>query len=270
MIFYKSIPVVKIDKHTKISIVNDQKGTKMLIKERQNKLLEIIRERKYCTVNFLSQKLCVAPITIRRDLQAMEHAGLINRCFGGATIPDYENREVPFDVRNQSNFSVKEQLAKRAAKLIRAGDVVFLDASSTVSRITEHLTAEQDLTVITNSTLVAEKLKEKRIRCYLTGGLCIENSYTLVGSLAERSISEFYANICFFSAQAVDENGTISDQSELETALRKLMIKNSAKQYFLFDSSKYSKHMAFRLGSVGDLTGYLTDLDVDFSGSQDL
>ena len=234
----------------------------MIIRERRDRILEIVKERKYCTVNYLSQMLCVAPITIRRDLTEMEHAGLIHRCFGGATVPDYENREVPFAVRNQSNFSVKEQLAKKAAKLISTGDVIFLDASSTVSRMTEFLSPEQNITVITNSTLVAEKLKEKRIRCYLTGGLPVENSYALVGSLAERATSEFYANIFFFSAQAVDENGTISDQSELETALRKLMIKNSSRQYFLFDSSKYGKHMAFRLGSVRDITGYITDLDM--------
>ena len=170
----------------------------MIIKERRNRILEIVKERKYCTVNYLSQALCVAPITIRRDLTEMEHAGLITRCFGGATIPDYENREVPFDVRNQSNISVKEQLAQKAAKLIKNGDVVFLDASSTVSRMTEYLTPEQNLIVVTNSTLVIEKLKEKQIRCYLTGGAPVRNSYALLGSLAEQTISCFNANIPTF------------------------------------------------------------------------
>lgn len=237
----------------------------MIVKERRDRILDIVKERKYCTVNYLSQVLCVAPITIRRDLTEMEHSGLIHRCFGGATVPDYENREVPFEVRNQSNFSVKEQLAKKAARLIKTGDVVFLDASSTVSRMVEYLTPEQNLIVVTNSTLVAEKLKEKHIRCYLTGGAPVQNSYALVGSLAEQIISGFNANICFFSSQGIDENGTISDQSERETALRKLMIKNSKKQYFLFDSSKYGKHLAFRLGCIQDITGYITDASVEFA-----
>ena len=194
----------------------------------------------------------------------MERAGLIHRCFGGATVPDYENREVPFEVRNQSSSSVKEQLAKKAAKLIKTGDVVFLDASSTVSRITEYLSPEQNLIVVTNSTLVAEKLKEKQIRCYLTGGSPVQNSYALVGSLAEQTISGFNANICFFSSQGISKDGTISDQSERETALRKLMIRNSKIQYFLFDGSKYDKHLAFRLGPVQNITGFITDLTVEF------
>ncbi len=241
----------------------------MIKKERQNNILNIIRSRKYCTVIFLSKQLFVAPITIRRDLAEMEFAGLITRCYGGATIPEYENREVPFEVRDKSNSSVKDGLAKRAAKQINKGDVVFLDASSTVSRITEYLSPEQDLTVITNSTLVAEKLKEKHILCYLTGGRPVENSYALVGSIAEQTISCLYANICFFSAQGIDENGVIFDQSESESSLRRLMIKNSKKQLFLFDSSKYNKRFAFRICAVQDISDIVTDMpDVPFQNSR--
>lgn len=233
----------------------------MLKKERQNTILEIIKSRKYCTVNFLSKQLFVAPITIRRDLTEMESAGLITRCYSGATVPEYENREVPFEVRNKSNSSVKENLAKKAAKLIGAGDIVFLDASSTVNHITKYLSSEQNLTIITNSILVAEELKEKHIRCYLTGGMTVENSYALVGNITEQTLSGLYANVCFFSAQGIDENGIISDQSETESFLRRLMIKNSQKQYFLFDGSKYNKRFAFKICTTQDISGIITDLD---------
>lgn len=237
----------------------------MLKKERQTEILNIIKSRKYCTVNFLSKQLFVAPITIRRDLTEMESAGLIARCYGGATIPEHENREVPFEVRNKSNFLTKEKLAKEASSLIREGDVIFLDASSTVSHMTEYLIPEQNVTVITNSTLVADKLKQKHIRCYLTGGMPVENSHALVGSIAEQTLSDLYANICFFSAQGIDENGIISDQSEWESTLRKLMIRNSRKQYFLFDGSKYGKHFAFRICTAEEISGTITDLrDLSF------
>jgi len=237
----------------------------MIKKERQHSILDIIKERKYCTVHFLSKRLFVTPITIRRDLTEMEAAGLITRCYGGATIPEYENREVPFELRNRSNYSTKEKLAKKASALIQEGDVVFLDASSTVSHITEHLTPEQNVTVITNSTFIAEKLKEKHIRCYLTGGMPVENSHAMVGSIAERTLSEIYANICFFSAQGIDEKGNISDQSEWESSLRRLMIQNSQKQYFLFDGSKYNKRFAFKICSAKEISGIITDLhDISF------
>ena len=123
---------------------------------------------------------------------------------------------------------------------------------------------EQNLTIITNSVRILEKLRGQHIRCYLTGGSPVQNSYALVGSLAEQTISGFNANICFFSSQGISKDGTISDQSERETALRKLMIRNSKIQYFLFDGSKYDKHLAFRLGPVQNITGFITDLTVEF------
>lgn len=237
----------------------------MLKKERQNAILNIVNERKYCTVKLLSSQLFVAPITIRRDLLEMERKGFIIRCFGGATVPEYENREVPFDIRNKCNSLVKEKLAKSAIKLINNGDVVFLDASSTVSHIADLLSGEQNLTIITNSMLIANKLKDKQILCYLIGGRPVENSYALVGSIAEHVLSDLYANICFFSAQGIDENGIISDQSEDESSLRNLMIKNSKKQYFIFDKSKYGKRFAFKICSYENITDVLTDLtDVSF------
>lgn len=231
----------------------------MIKKERQNTILAMIRSRKYCTIKFLSEQLFVAAITIRRDLTEMEESGLITKCYGGATIPEHENREVPFEVRNKSHFAIKKNLAKKASRLIHDGDVVFLDASSTVSHITDYISPEQNVTIITNSTLVSEKLKGRHIRCYLTGGIAVENSHALVGSIAEDTLSDMYANVCFFSAQGIDKNGVISDQSEAESSLRRLMIKNSKKQFFLFDSSKYNKRFAFKICDTRDISDIITD-----------
>lgn len=231
----------------------------MLKKERQNTIMEILKERNFCTVRYLSDRLYAAPITIRRDLETLEKAGLVERCYGGVGLPSHENREVPFEVRNRSNFSAKEAIAKQAVSYVHNGDVVFMDASSTVSHMIEYLTPEQNLTVITNSILVAEKMQEKRIRVYLTGGMPVENSHALVGSIAEQTVTGIFANVCFFSAQGVDADGNVSDQSEAETALRRRMLANSQKQVFLFDSSKYEKRFAFRLCNLSEITAAVTD-----------
>lgn len=231
----------------------------MIKKERHEQILSIIRQRKYCTVNYLAQQLFVAPITIRRDLGEMENAGLISRCFGGATTPAHENREVPFEIRSRSNAPVKAELARRAAGLINDGDVVFLDASSTVSHVADYLEAERNVTVVTNSTLIAEKMKCKHIRCYLTGGMPVENSYALVGSIAQQTLSGLYANICFFSSQGISETGVICDHSEAETTVRQWMIRNAGKKYYLFDSSKLGKSFAFRICDAGQVDGIITD-----------
>lgn len=225
----------------------------MLKKERQNCIIEIIEDKKYCTVGYLSKKLFVAPITIRRDLGELELAGLITRCHGGAAVPQYENREVPFEVRDRKNYSEKAALAKKAARLINTGDVIFIDSSSTVGHIVDYISQEQNLTIITNSIRVASRLNEKHIKCYLTGGTPVETSNALVGSIAENTVSQFFANICFFSLQGISEDGIVSDYSELETTLRKLMIKNSQRAVYICDSTKIGKKFAFKICDSKDI-----------------
>ena len=226
----------------------------MFKKERQNKIIEIIEDKKYCSVEYLASKLFVAPITIRRDLSEMQKAGIISRVHGGATIPKHKNREVPFEVRDKENYYEKEILAQNAIKYINIGDVIFLDASSTVSHMVDYLKPELNVTVITNSILIASKLQNKQITCYVTGGRTVDNSYALLGEIAKSTISKMHANACFFSSQGIDHDGIVSDQSEAETELRRLMIANSDRQYLMADTSKYNKRFTFTVCDVENIT----------------
>ncbi len=231
----------------------------MIKKERQDRILQIINEKRFCSVRRLSEQLFVAPITVRRDLAEMETAGLVKRCHGGAAIIDHDNREVPFEMRDKENTSAKALIGKKAAKLINNGDTVFLDASTTVSHVVDYIDDTQELTIITNSIRILEKLKGRGIRCFLTGGALLENSHALVGRLAEDSISSLFADICFFSSQGITEDGLITDFSEDETRLRKYMIANAKKSVFLYDHTKLGKRHLFKVCNASDLYATVTD-----------
>ncbi len=231
----------------------------MLKKQRQESILSTLTKKQFCSVSQLSQQLYVAPITIRRDLEEMEAAGLLKRCHGGASIIDFANREVPFDLRSRENASAKALVAKKAVERINHGDTVFLDASTTVSHMADYISAEQELTIITNSIRVLEKLKGKGIRCYLTGGMLLENSYALVGRIAEDTVSSLFADICFFSSQGITEDGLITDFSEDETRLRKCMIANAKQSVFLYDHSKLGKRFLFKVCNSNDISSVITD-----------
>lgn len=235
----------------------------MIKEERQNLILEMIRSKKYCTVDALSRQLFVAPITIRRDLAELEAAGMLRRCYGGASIPEHQNREVPFEQRDRTNFSIKARLGKQAAALVQEGNTIFLDASSTVRHIVDYLSPEQNLTIITNSIKVQEACKEKHIRCYLTGGMLLENSYALIGNIAEKTISELYADVFFFSTQGITEDGIITDFSEAETRLRCLMMSHAKRRVYLFDSSKLGRQFLFKVCEASSIHDFITDADTE-------
>lgn len=233
----------------------------MIKQERQEAILSLLTEKQFCSVTKLANQLYVAPITVRRDLAEMELAGLIKRCHGGASVVDFANREVPYELRSRENTSAKARIAKKAVQLLHHGDTVFLDASTTVAHMADYIEPQSDLTIITNSIRVLEKLRGKGIRCYLTGGMLLENSSALVGRIAEDTVSSLFADICFFSSQGITEDGVITDFSEDETRLRKCMLSNAKQKIFLYDHSKLGKRFLFKVCAADDLTAMITDED---------
>ena len=231
----------------------------MLKKERQEAILSTLAAKQFCSITELAQQLFVAPITVRRDLTEMEAAGLLKRCHGGASVVDFANREVPYELRSRENASAKARIAKKAVQQIHHGDTVFLDASTTVAHMADYIDSQLELTIITNSIRVLEKLRGKGIRCYLTGGMLLENSSALVGRIAEDTVASLFADVCFFSSQGITEDGVITDFSEDETRLRKRMLDNAKRKIFLYDHSKLGKRFLFKVCTADELTTVITD-----------
>ena len=73
----------------------------MLIDERQNQILEIIKEKVFVRVDELAARVYASPATIRRDLALLDQAGLIQRLHGEGAVrravqdPSAADRGVP-------------------------------------------------------------------------------------------------------------------------------------------------------------------------------
>src|SRR5262245_36576321 len=98
--------------------------------------------------------------TIRRDLRDLDAAGLLRRVHGGAVrrLP----LEPSFRQRENASPERKAGLAQVAVDLIRAGDVVLIDAGSTNLVIARAIADGHASAVITNSPPVAAALGDYR------------------------------------------------------------------------------------------------------------
>ena len=106
---------------------------------------------------------------------------------------------------------------------------------------------------------------QKHIKAYSTGGKVVDNSFALTGAIAMRAVQSMYANLMFFSSNGISQDGHITDQSESETELRKAMLANSDKQYFLCDSSKLGKSFLFHVCHASELDDVICDQPFSFS-----
>lgn len=225
----------------------------MIIYERRQAILNYMIKNKYATIKELSKIILASESSVRRDIKVLEQKGCVTQTYGGIILSGYSNNVIPVSLRNSSNASVKEELAKEAAKQLFDGATVFMDGSSTVRRIINYAARFKNLKIITNNQLIFSECTHPQIKLYCTGGLFDSQSNIFFGNSAEEYIKSVNADIVFFSSQAISEDGEISDVSEEETALRKAMLSRAKKKIFLCDSSKVGLTKTFTLCHKDDL-----------------
>ncbi len=214
----------------------------MLTLERQEEILEILNRNKSATVDFLANSLYVSGATIRRDLRAMEKKGMIIRSHGGAMPFRSASIETSFIVREQKDTVAKRKMAALAIKLIRNGNSIFVDSSSTTGYVMELLRDFTNLTVTTtginNATILSQT---DSVKVYIAGGLVENHSNSITGTDTMEYISRIHADICILSCTGVSLEAGINDASLEQSKLKQCMCKNSSKVAVLADSSKFGE-----------------------------
>ena len=95
--------------------------------------------------------------------------------------------DLPFNIRKNQMVVEKQQMAAIIADMVRDGEAVMLDASSTAVYVARKLKEKKKLTVITNSVeIIVELFDVPEWNVISTGGLSRERSFALVGPNTNR------------------------------------------------------------------------------------
>ena len=214
----------------------------MLSLERQEEILEILNRNKSATVDYLASKLYVSGATIRRDLKVMEEQGMIIRSHGGAMPFKSSSIETSFAVREQKDAGAKRKMASLAVRLIKNGDSVFADSSTSTGYVMSLLKDFTNLSVTTTGIRNATILSSTdRITTYIAGGLVANHSNSITGTDTMDYISRIHADISILSCTGLSLEGGFNDASIEQAKLKQCMRRNSTKVAMLVDSSKFDK-----------------------------
>ena len=235
----------------------------MGITERQNEILRIIGESTYVSVNELSRLTFTSPSSVRRDLTYLEHLGLVNRSYGGASLPEISGRVAGFYNRTTKNIKEKRLIAQKAASLLTNGQSILLDSSTTASFMIPHIARIDSAVVFTNNLETAISAIKQGICTHCIGGASINGSVALGGSQTYKALSDIRVDIMFFSSQSLDKNGEISDATEQENFARSIMLERSDKTVFLCDSSKFNTSSLHTLTSLDSVDYAVFDRDFE-------
>ncbi len=226
--------------------------------EREEKILDLIQNKKFVNPSELAAELGVSLVTIRRDLKELEERGLIIKSYNSITIKkEYDKR---FYDRYSQHLSEKRTIAKLAARFVNPGDTLFIDTSTTCYEFAKVLTStKKNIHVVTNSIMSAMELANNlSIEVTLIGGTLKSGYFSTIGTFAEEMIERIKVGKIFLSCTTLDIQG-LYELSTLEGNFKKKAIANSKVRYLLVDSSKFDKVSIFQTAELKDMDAIVTN-----------
>ncbi|WP_026566694.1 DeoR/GlpR family DNA-binding transcription regulator [Bacillus sp. UNC41MFS5] len=230
----------------------------MLRKERQSKILQILEKEGKVVAKELSMKWDVSEDTIRRDLREMDSLGLLKRVHGGA-FPASASA-LTFSERTEENIDAKKELALKAVKIIKDGQVLLIDGSTTNLFLAQEIPMEFKGTVITNSPSISLALsKHPNTDIILLGGTFFKESYVTVGLDVIEVLKNIRADLCFLGVYSLHPDFGISIPHIEESYAKRQMIKSSNKIATLVTRSKLNTISNYLVGPVSELDYLITE-----------
>lgn len=232
----------------------------MLAIERRKEILMKLQAERRVVVSELSQLYDVSEETIRRDLEKLVNDGVAIKSYGGAVLNENSSLDLPFNIRKNRNVIGKQRIAEQIVRLVKDGDSIMLDASSTAVYIAKALKEKKNLTIITNSIeIIIELLDMPEWHVFSTGGLTREGSFALVGPQTDKMLKSFHVDKAIISCKGIGADKYLTDSDELHANNKLTMLESAEMKILAVDSSKFDNTAFTAIGTLDDITTVVTD-----------
>lgn len=229
--------------------------------ERQKKMMEYIEANTSAQIHELAEKFHVSEATVRRDLDDLDHQGMLRRTHGGAMKVDKSaSYESAYSERISLMMAEKHRIAERAARMVHAGDTVMISAGTTTYFIAQALSHLENLTLITNDLYIASQIVLPHTSTLVvTGGTRRPGQQGLIGAVAERMLWNTHVDIAFVGADGVDPIGAVTTVSFEEVSVKRLMLNAAARSVIVADHTKFGRVAMARTCEFNEVSLLLTD-----------
>ncbi|WP_028116991.1 DeoR/GlpR family DNA-binding transcription regulator [Ferrimonas senticii] len=171
--------------------------------QRRHNIVLLVNQMGEITVEQLARDFETSEVTIRKDLTALETAGLLLRRFGGAVAMP---QEVISDDPLHKLSAYKHAIGQAAAELIKDYQRIVIDSGRTTGAMVPHLDSKRGLVVMTNSLNGAEALRalDQEPTILMTGGTWDPHSGSFQGQVAEQVLRSYDFDQLFIGADGID------------------------------------------------------------------
>ena len=237
----------------------------MYAEERQQAIAALVIANGRASVTELAQAYDVTTETVRRDLAALDRAGVLRRVHGGAVpVRALHLVEAGVGEREATRAEHKDAIAAAAAELLpQGGATVLLDAGTTTARIAAHLPTDRELLVVTNSVPVAARLAGMpSVSLQLLGGRVRGVTQATVGEQTLRVLDTMRVDIAFIGTNGISVRHGLSTPDTDEAAVKRAMVSSANYVVVVADSSKVGLEDFVSFAPLSSVDTLITDSEI--------
>lgn len=236
----------------------------MFVEERQERILELLHEDGKVKVKDLSEIFEVTEDCIRKDLASMEKRKLLKRTYGGAIVRENQHPGHTNIVseRNAINTSEKRTIAKKAVKLLKDGDVIFLDISTTnIELAKEIIKAGLKVRVVSSMLGIANLFAaEQEVDFIMLGGELNHSQNSMLGAIALKMMESFRFDYAFLGVVGADiAEDEISTYLSEDGIMKYQAIRRSNKSYLMMEKKKFDFRGNYVYSRFEDIDGVICE-----------
>ena len=227
--------------------------------KRHQAIIELVNTFGFMSIEDLAQRFSVTPQTIRRDINAMDRQGLLQRYHGGAGMrSSVEN--VAYTTRQILCLQEKKRIARQVAQCIPDQASLFINIGTTTEEVARALLDHNKLRVITNNLNVALILSANQsFEIIVAGGLVRSRDMGIIGEATIDFINQFKVDFGIIGISGIDEQGCLLDFDFREVRAARAIMDNSRQIFLVSDHTKFGRNAMVRLGQLSEIHALFTD-----------
>jgi DeoR family transcriptional regulator, fructose operon transcriptional repressor len=230
----------------------------MLVEERRNRLLDLVRAGRFASLPELAQTLDVSESTVRRDVEYLENQGSAKRIHGGVLYTGSSPMLPHFDARQHMQWDQKKAIAAKATELVEDGDTVLLDGGSTTHEVAALLVG-RPIHVVTTSLPVANLFaSDTNSDLIFIGGNICPRTGVARGPYAIEMLSKVRVRKTILSVAGINEEGCFNNNLLIVEAERQMM-QAADEVIVVADSSKFDHQSLAYLCPLEDVDHIVVD-----------
>jgi DeoR family fructose operon transcriptional repressor len=243
----------------------------MYAEERQAAIVTRARAAGRVEVAELAEVFDVTPETVRRDLTALERAGLLRRVHGGAIVVDLVGFEPALAVRESVHIAEKSRIAQAALAFLPEEGAIALDAGSSTFRLAEILPADRELTVVTNSLPIASLLAgRKELTVHLVGGRVRGRTLATVDHAALEYLRSVFVDVAFLGTNGFSLERGLTTPDSAEGAVKSAFFAAARRSVLLADHTKFGTDHFAHFADLADLDVIVSDSELPEEAATEL